>query len=447
MAVKNALHLHFDENPFVDSSGQNKTVVNTGVTIAASAGVFDGADYLQVAKANVLTPVGSENWEVDFIVSHSSLTGTQTYYSQYEDADNRCHLQHINGTGLDFLFRYGGVDLLSITGSEITDSSEHHITLSRDGNTFRLFLDGILEDSTTHTITTELIDSDIFIGQDGNSVNYLIASMRNFRISTATRFVNIFSPDFSYDIDTDEYTHLLSTLFVSAGDKAEAGLPIWNPTQATRGNIDTGLRIYRFGNQCGYFPGSQDGFAPYSLQLPDHPNWHIGDRDFTLESWLYPLSHFNRAGIMHQNIRWYWYIDSSGKLNFYVEDGASTFSLQTSGTVPTDEWSHAALTRSLELTGAGNTGQVWRMYIKGIKQAQIEQNFTIPNLTGPMWIGRGTSDSDLYHGYMDELRLLLNKAVWTEDNFWPWDYPYFNEAILHRYRRMMRRRIHSIQGR
>jgi len=442
----NALHLHFDEWPFIDSSGQGKLVNNDGVTITASAGVFDGASDLQIGKANILTP-NTENWEVDFIIDHSSLTGTQTYYSQYEDTDNRCHLQHINGSGLEFLYKYDGVDLVSLTGSEITDSNEHHIALSKEGDTFKLFLDGILEDTTTYSFGNELIDSDIFIGQDGNSANYLSGAIRNFRISNITRFRNIFSPDTSYGLDTDENTHLLISFVSDSEDSSEAGLSIWNPRQVTRGNVDTGLRVYKFGNQCGYFPGTQDGFTPYSLRIPDNPNWYIGYKEFTLDTWVYPLSHFNYAGLMHQNTRWYWYIDSAGKLNFYIEDGSETFSLQTSGTVPLNEWSHIAVTRSLELTGAGNPGQVWRQYIKGVIQNYHPENFWMPNLTGPMWIGRGTSTSDLYHGYMDELRLLLNKAVWTEDEFWPWDYPYFSEAIVHRYRKMLRRRIHSIQGR
>jgi len=453
LQVLDGLLLQFDEWPFTDSSGQNKTITVSGATWADSVsgygkGVFNGSAYLQVAKANTLSPVNPD-WEIDFIIKHSSLGGSQTYYGKYDDSNNRCHLQHINGTGIEFLFRFGGVDLVSLTGTEITDTDEHHIALTKEGDTFRLFLDGILEDSDVYEFGNELIDSDIFIGQDGNTANYYSGTMRKFRISTTTRFVNTFSPDFDiYSVyETDANTHLLINFGTDIEDEAQAGLPIWNPVQVTRGGVDTGLRIFRFGTQCGYFPGSQDGFTPYSLQLPDHSNWYINDKDFTLDAWLYPLSHFNYAGLMLQNTRWYWYIDSAGKLNFYIQDGLATFSLQTSGTVPLNEWSHAALTRSLEVTGAGNTGQVWRMYIKGIKQVQTAENFNIPNLTGPMWIGRGTSDTDLYHGYMDELRLLINKAVWTENEFWPYDYPYFSEAIVHRYRRIQRRRIHSIQGR
>jgi len=655
-------------------------------TTTVSAGIFDGTSDLEINKSNSLTLAGNENWEVDTIIEHADLTGTQMYYSQYDDANNRCHLGHVNGSGLEFLFRYGGVDLISLTGTEITDADRHHVALSKEGDTFRLFLDGINVAETTYSFGNELIDSNIFIGQDGNSTNYFVGNMLTFRISNTTRFINIFSPDMSGSFIRDEDTQLLINFNgTTVSDEAQAGVSLWNPTQVTRGNVDTGLRVYRFGNQCGYFPGSQDGFYPYSLRVGDNPNWNIGDREFTLDTWLYPLSHFNYAGIMLQNTRWYWYMGSAGKLHFYIEDGPATFTMDTSGTVPLNEWSHCALTRRTEnfidgvsvdtdgeevllyspdlaykfeenlndSSGGGNaasfvngslsyvngyngkavqgelltnkyinspyasfgptfslgdgftvsfwyempagqlrdyhinnwrnniwfygqsgindrsvfinfddegigpvpsdniwlrattwgtnayhtynfkrdvntwfhitvvwlqtnggvdtklyvdgaligsqsigavnlstvtqhvimnneaanaspigkldefmiwdrplsddeitilptgtgSSQVWRMYIKGIRQIETVRDFTIPNLTGPMWIGRGTTDSDLYHGYMDELRLLLNKAVWTEDEFWPFDYPYFSEAIVHRYRRMHRRRIHSIQGR
>ncbi len=635
--MANALHLHFNEWPFVDSSGENKLITNSGVTITASAGVFDGSDYLQIDKSNSLIPVNNENWEIDLIVEHSSVAGTQTYYSQYEDASNYSYLSNINGTGLQFVFVYGGETLVSLTGTEISDTaSEHHIALIKNGDDFKLFLDGIEEDTDVYAFSSELIDSDIFIGQDGNSANYLSAAVRNIRISNISRWVTDFTANFDYDIATDDSTQLLLTLMTSATDGAEAGHSIWNPSQATRGNVDTGVRIFKFGDQCGFFPGSQDGLDPYALEIPDHPNWYMADEDFTLESWSYPLSHFNYSGILHQNQRIYWYIDSAGKLNWYVEDGGDSFSMQSSGTVPTDEWSHLAMTRNRELvdivgptldpnaksvnidlsngnltgtfpgsgpspwatvfstdilttgskwywevrcdtkgfdqlfgaselntnftrfpddatgyayysqsgqkytngvptaygdswtstdvigialdlvngkiwfakngtwqaggdpaagtgeafsiniqphypgvaiyTGGGGTSsiatfrpdpssqtysaptgfqtiefgglqQTWRMYIKGIRQAQTGEDFTIPDLTGVLYIGRGTGDTDLYHGYLDELRLFIGKALFTDNQFWPSDYQYFNEPITRYYKRVLRRRIASIQGR
>ena len=568
--------------------------------------------YLQIDKANVLQP-NTENWEVDLIVEHTILAGQQTYYGQYEDANNRCKLEHVEGYGLHFLYRYNGTDLISLSGAagEITDIDEHHVALSKAGNTFRLFLDGVNIAETTYTFSgSELIDSDIFIGQDGNSDNYFNGIMNTFRISNTTRFTQDFIPDMSGTYETDEFTQLLINFSgTSPIDSAEAGLSVWNPGQVIWGNRDVGTRIVRFGDLCGYFSGTQDGFAPYSVQLADHPNWYLADDDFTLEGWVRPLSHFNYAGIIHQNTRYQLYIDSAGKLNWYVEDGGPPLlTMQSSGTVPLDEWSHLALTRSLEPTAAGDkdaeilfisgpcvgaygqakiaqsitptedwivfdievdvvergsathgfariytdtggnadsgtilaespevdvsgaptltrfpipsgvslssgvtywivfygttvgkvnldgiqftrtgssvyaggglqadfssndpgtnwqnnptldvcylklfgltgaTIQVWRMYINGVIQAITRESVTMPNLTGPFWVGRGTSTNDLFHGYMQQLRLFIGKAIWTEDEFWPYDYKYQDEPVG-LYVPVYRRRIHSIKGR
>ncbi len=604
-----ALWLQFDEDPFVDSSGQNKEVTNSGVT---SAGVFDGSDTLTIDKANVWNPGGGE-FAADLRVAHVNTNGIQTYIGQFEDANNNWCLRHIPNNGVNFFYKRNGQTVMNLSGAsgEITDTNEHHVAVSQADDTYKLFLDGaiVAELPTTLVGGTPLIDSDLYVGSVSGASDWFNGTAANLRMSKGTqRFINQFTPQTSGSYETDSNTHLLITFTTTGGpeDEAEAGLAVWNPEQVIHGNRDVGTRIVRFGDFSGYFPGTQDGFAPYAIQIPDHPNWNIGDDDFTLEARVRPLSHFNWAGIIHQSTRWYWYIDSAGKLNLYIEDGGPpTFSMQSSGTVPLDEWSHIALTRTLGPTGGGNEpldiymhpdgpvsgtfltvggcvgwdcmnngifdgtpndstyvemlsddnirvtfdspafigtstqikvhtrgratgspgsamdvrlysdgvsldgsdnvsyplgsfanrtstfsvaktyaqltnlevrlyggapsfedeiseleveivgptqglpipvgiGQVWRMYINGIIQNTTTENFTIPNLSGPFWVGRGTSPVDLFHGFMDQLRLFLGKAIWTKDRFWPLDYKYLDEPFT-LYVPTYRRRIHSIK--
>ncbi len=611
------LLLHFNEDPFIDSStNQSKTLSASGV---GGSGYFPGNAWVEIPEANVWQAEG-DAFAADMRVSHRTTPiGTEVYASLYEDNDNRWHLRHINdGGGVNFLYRRNGTDVINLSGAggRITDTLEHHVAVTQDNDTYRLYLDGTLIDSDSFIDESfYLVDSPLYIGAKDGTTDFFYGDLVNLRMSKGTsRWTQqSFTPMTSGYYETDRFTQLL--LFADPPelvDISDSGLAVWNPGQVVWGNRDVGTRIIRFGDYCGYFPGTQDGVAPYAIQLADNVNWYLKDDDFTLDAWVHPLSHFNYAGIIHQNTRWYWYIDSAGKLNWYIEDaGPPTFSMQSSGTVPIDEWSHIALTRSLELTGAGpdipgfdgfmlpdsdvsgflstfgsgtgrwgrcnsgifggtpddtngmfglegddqrfgftnpsftgtttqikvhirakdfssgptdfnvtlysdgassdgtrnigttgsyvnytetfsivktaaqltnlevnispedgsfdtqfsevevelvgasipssptpgtdSLGQVWRMYIKGVIQAQEEENFTIPNLTGPLWIGRGTSTADLFHGYMQELRLLLGKAVWTDNEFWPYDYPYFSEPVG-LYVPTYRRRIHSIKG-
>jgi len=188
-------------------------------------------------------------------------------------------------------------------------------------------------------------------------------------------------------VDSSQYNHAVSSFSDAGGSSAQ----------------------HKFGAGSAYFDGIND-----KLQIAADAHTAVGDSDFTMEAWAYPLSGSNmqyggvvgtsdHAQLLGNKIetngnRWRWLVRNSNGGDFDAYAPSSMFSL--------DQWQHLACVR--------HNGR-FKFYVNGAL-AQEGPAFNLsPTDTLPIVIGQRILPgySGVYFkGYIDEVRL-SNVARYT----------------------------------
>jgi hypothetical protein len=129
---------------------------------------LDGdSDYVTLPDSTDWDIAGSNTGSktVEFWVKHTDHVGTEPYINQYESGADYWLLDHVHGTGFRFIVGSGGVQVLSLTGGEITDTDWHHVAVVIVGNgstkDVGIYLDGVqtahTQDNSVDTFATSLV--------------------------------------------------------------------------------------------------------------------------------------------------------------------------------------------------------------------------------------------------------------------------------------------------
>lgn len=160
-----------------------------------------------------------------------------------------------------------------------------------------------------------------------------------------------------------------------------------------------------------------NGTSSY-LTAPVSDDLSFGSGDFTIEAWIYASSaSITTIGVIvdaraSDNLEHYvLFANAGGKLAFI---STTNFSISSSGSLPTQQWVHVAVTRS---------GQAVRLFINGAvdgsgtNAASIKQGAILGIGAGRV---SGTSNPNGYYfkGYIDDLRITKGVARYTA-NFTP----------------------------
>ena len=174
-------------------------------------------------------------------------------------------------------------------------------------------------------------------------------------------------------------------------------------TITTSGNTTHSAAQSKFGGGSVYFDGTGD-----YLTIADHADWTFGTGDFTIDLWIYPTTIGSGGNKNYVGTNPNQYLtfasNNSGGLLFYIGDGSwISVPAATSDVVVNDAWQHVAVTRV--------SGTVY-LFHNGVLITSRSQTDSIdpPNIE----IGAyGGGASDLFVGYMDEVRITKGTALWT----------------------------------
>jgi len=242
------LLLHLDEasgDP-VDSSPSPKTVTNWNVTYTASskfgphAATFNGTNAKFTIPDDAAFDFSGGIFTIDAWVNVSSGAQNPIWY-QSTDANNYFHfyLQRnaIGGVGyvytptVSIYAASSQVVYMSATNSGFTDGSWHHVALVENGDTWYLFVDGVLGAATTNTNRAANYTGSVQIGSNGTL--YYNGYVDELRISNSARWVSSFTPpSAAYGPDNITTVYLGTRL-------AATGFKFYVRTPNATGTLDT----------------------------------------------------------------------------------------------------------------------------------------------------------------------------------------------------------------
>ena len=154
------------------------------------------------------------------------------------------------------------------------------------------------------------------------------------------------------------------------------------------------------------FDGSGD-----HVQSADHADYSLGTNDFTMECYIYPRDFDNYKAIMmkytgtRSTSSWWWSLNSSGHILFYLYYGSSEMGIVTSGTGMTlNEWNHVACVRD---------GSTARVYINGVQVGTGNiSTETVNDSSTAVRIGEDSQGFYDFDGVISNVRLINGTCLY-----------------------------------
>ena len=395
-------------NTFLDSSTNNFSITRNGNTTQGSFSPYGAnwSNYFNGTNAYLTPPASS------VVLGSSDFTVEYWLFA----SNNNSHLNSASTAGGTFTFLlssnaafYWGngsawEDNIPFTSGTLAQNTWHHIAMTRQSSTMRLFLNGVLQGSATVSVS---IPSNYWqLGAQTRNSVYLDGYLSNFRIVSGTAlYTSNFTPS-TTPLTAVSGTSLLTCQSNRFVDNSASPLTItvngtpsvqrFNPFGAS-----TAYSTSVIGGS-GYFDGSGD-----SLSLPNNVALDFGTGDFTIEVWIYPTSlptSYQCVFITCDNVGSAGgiglFTQSTGEIEVFEFVGNSAVFSTSGFNLKTNQWTNIAITRS----GSTNT-----LYKNGVSFATAT-NSTNYNSSTDAVIGNSTTASQYFYGYISALRVLKGTA-------------------------------------
>jgi hypothetical protein len=437
VADANTVLLTCQSNRFIDTSTTAATLTPNGnVSVQrfspfnptapyaagtdGGSGYFDGSgDYLRVASnTDAALSLGTSDFTYEAwvyptaFVSGSSVIGVQTQTNGTASNGFALYLTNTGAPGV-LAAASSGNYAVNFTGTAIPLNAWTHLAVTRSGNTFTLWRNGVSDGTATSSVTITQDSTSAYGGwntggspQTGQGHNgYIVDRLTKSGALYSTTFTPPSSP---FTTTVSAGTVSLLCLMTNAGiiDNAEMN------NLETVGNAQISTAQSKFGGASMSIPG---GGA--RLVCANTPNFAFGTGNFTLEFWI----NFSNISSF-QTIYSYGYTTSgdlliqtgngNGRMIVYVNGSAV---ITESGTASTGTWIHYALVRN---------GTTLTLYRDGTSSGSAT-NSTDINTTeiigigaNPLGYGGGSPGDAPFNGYIDDLRITKGYARYTA-NFTP----------------------------
>jgi hypothetical protein len=433
-AVSGTSLLTCQSNAFADSSTNNFALSATGTpavstfmpfssakystTLGGSAYFNGNGDYI-TAPTSTAFSFGTGDFTVEGWVYKTSAANSSFIDARPNPAGAVPWAFYIDAN--NFPYFYDGTVRTSTVSIPL--NAWNHIAVTRSSGTLRIFVNGVQGYSAT--VTTNLDRSaGLFIGMIAHTASpteiaYYTGYMSNLRIVKGTAvYTAAFTPPTSPVTSTAATSVLLN--FTNSGVVDNTGKNDMN----TIGDAKVSTTQSKWGNGSVFF----DGVGDY-ITTPPKQDLSFGTGNFTIECWVYPsdVSGLSQRGILQSST-------STGGLQASYSNGVVIYfgarlngggnatsnvvtinggllaivndtvvgSTSTSAIVTANQWSHIALVR--------NNGTL-TLYFNGTALGSVAStaNITAQNLC----IGGYYNTGYLYNGYLQDLRIVKGRALYT----------------------------------
>jgi hypothetical protein len=414
---------------FVDSSNNAYAVTSSGTPVQGSQnpfGVGNWSNYFDGTGDNLLTnyssnlSLGSSDFTIECWIYSTTLGGMilnmggglNIAYASYEIyIDQPSSQVRFAGSTTNTGYDVGGESSSGNMGA-ITINTWNHIAVTRSGNTFRGFVNGVLGLTIT-PISGALYDTSprgLAIGSNystswgtGTPTSSHSGYISNLRIIKGNAlYTTTFTPS-TTPLTSVANTSLLTCQSNTFKDSSNNAFAL---TVAGNSAVE---RFNPFGiNATRYIPSANSGsvYLDGSSHLVTPSS--AGAGNFTLEAWVYRTA--DTTGITMQlgsevDSRAYMYVASGGALSFGI---LNSLEATLGGSVRANSWNHIAVCR----VGTTITG-----YVNGISVGTASSASNIGN-TGGFVIGARINGTQRFTGYISNPRIIYGTAVYTS-NFTP----------------------------
>ena len=380
--------------------------------------VFDGSgDYLQ-SSTHVSLAMGSSDFTVEGWINtdNNSNSTYPTWMSNWSSGwgANAWSLHtHHSAQPNKFTFycyNYSAHGPLLESSLTVKENTWYHVSLTRSGSTFSLWVNGELEATATFTGAIDNgVEHSVFLPSPV-AVNSWSGSISDFRIVKGTAvYTESFTPSAAPLTSVAGTSLLLSGNNASIRDESQSVESIsvfGNTTVADSSPYGTGKSI-EFDGSTGY------------IWSPDHSGVRFNTGDFTAECWFkldaFPYDSPNRTqatGILGKrssdfNSGAYWRIAChlNGTVSYQTSENGSSARLSSQNPVSLNTWYHIAVSRSAGIV---------TLYLNGVAQDSRACSDNLDYVGEQIVIGN-LEGAYLLNGNVSDVRLVKGTAAYTEN--------------------------------
>ena len=400
-----------DFSAAVRGSGSNKNITVSGTDVSerhwVHTGVsryFDGGDYMTVPDSDDWN-YGSGDFCIECWVKPTNLSGSRRIISHDESDDNpdSSWILRTDGNKLNFYFQCNGsssrIYLNSGVRSLNTDEW-YHVAATRQGSTFRTFVNGMIDQTGTFSGTLLNITDDVQIGRHANGSEFWLGYMQDLRVYKGVA----------------KYTKSFVPLTISFAHNPGAHTGWITPDTPTGTAVGRIFDNMKFTNGSVCFDGQGSSTAEQSsLSIADSNDFYF-DADFTMECYYFRgiapstvgvlLSQWVSGGGSDRNVAIYF--NTNGTLTGYMNRSGTNYSVATDE-IKANYWNHVALVLQ---------GSTLRMYINGVQVGSTTVSGSPNNGTCPFFIGAESLSSGQagysYSGHISNVRVVKGVAVYPD---------------------------------
>jgi hypothetical protein len=259
--------------------------------------------------------------------------------------------------------------------------------------------------------------SDFWVGGMGTGEVKTLASFVGYSASALLAAANGKIYDASsttYDPGNDQYTKVLLKF-----DGADAGTTITDSnaggsshTWSAAGNAQLDTAQKKFGLSSLLCDGTGDW-----VTVADHADFSLGSGDFTIDFWFNcdaasgskeALAGQMASGLAANTGAWYMERHTTDVIRAHVSNGSALTTVTGTTAITATGQHHAALVR---------TGDVLQLYIDGVQEGgDVAFTGSVNNSANALRVGAAGEDTnDPWTGWVDEFRISVGTARWTED--------------------------------
>ena len=417
-------------NTFTDSSTNGHAITENGDVTQGSFSpygdnwsvYFDdttASQYLQIADNSAFDATSSLCIEAWFYMTSAPGDGPNAHAIVNKwvstTPGQRTIFIDIESTGLRVALDIQGASnpvTIATDGGAISQHEWHHVAVTWDGSTYRAFLDGVLEGSTSNSNAPVASSQPVRVGYNTNT-HWFGGYISNVRWVTngGAVYTNNFTPP------TEPLTAISGTALLLNSSNRFVDESTNNHTVTVNGTPEVtpfspfkndDARDITTDGGSGYF----DTSSAY-LQIPTGYLPGVTTGDFTIEGWWY----FDDFAIHTSYFQRLWSfgtglsddvtlnVFTNGDLCFRLNDDIQLQTSVSGGLLNLKEWNHIALVRS---SGAVN------IYVNGT--SVVNGSFTAnisTKVSDPLYIGSEAGGGGGYFsGYCSDVRV-LDSAVYT----------------------------------